>query len=137
MVIAYLFKALKVVSLRRQAENLADSSPSDVGYLTETELSLMIPKPSLWSAESPHIYTLVLVLKERGIDIEGFWKLKIRPETGRTEQAESCRVGFREISIEQGQLRVNGRPIHIRGVNRHEHDELRCVWAVLIHLDRP
>ncbi|RIX30729.1 glycoside hydrolase family 2 TIM barrel-domain containing protein [Amnibacterium setariae] len=37
-----------------------------------------------------------------------------------TERA-SLRVGFRTITIEDAQLKVNGRRIRIRGVNRHEH----------------
>ena len=31
-------------------------------------------------------------------------------------------VGFRKVEIKDGQLLVNGRPILIKGVNRHEHD---------------
>lgn len=32
------------------------------------------------------------------------------------------RIGFRWVSVENGQLMVNGKPIRLRGVNRHEHD---------------
>ena len=52
-----------------------------------------------WSAESPRLYDAVL-------------------STG-TERA-ALRIGFRTVSIVDGQLRVNGRPILLRGVNRHE-----------------
>lgn len=34
----------------------------------------------------------------------------------------STEVGFRTIEILDGQLTVNGKPITIRGVNRHEHN---------------
>lgn len=39
----------------------------------------------------------------------------------------SCylQVGFREVVIENRQLLVNRKPIMIKGVNRHEHDERR------------
>ncbi|WP_410586885.1 glycoside hydrolase family 2 TIM barrel-domain containing protein [Amycolatopsis sp. lyj-23] len=32
------------------------------------------------------------------------------------------RFGFRTVTVEGGQLKVNGRPLMLRGVNRHEHD---------------
>jgi Glycosyl hydrolases family 2, TIM barrel domain len=38
-------------------------------------------------------------------------------------QSESCRVGFRAVRITEGLLRVNGIPLIVNGVNRHEHDE--------------
>ena len=31
-------------------------------------------------------------------------------------------IGFRTIEVKSGQLLVNGQPILIKGVNRHEHD---------------
>ena len=36
---------------------------------------------------------------------------------------ESCEVGFREVVIPDGLLRLNGQPLLLRGVNRHEHDQ--------------
>ena len=32
------------------------------------------------------------------------------------------RIGFRDVKIEGGQLLVNGRPVLIKGANRHEMD---------------
>ena len=40
---------------------------------------------------------------------------------GRMVEQISKRIGFRHIDIRQGQLRLNGRAMEIRGVNRHEH----------------
>ncbi|MEM7152341.1 MAG: glycoside hydrolase family 2 TIM barrel-domain containing protein [Myxococcota bacterium] len=60
-----------------------------------------------WTAETPELYTLVLAL--RGAD-------------GAVIEARSARIGFRSIDIEGGQLRVNGVPLTIKGVNRHETD---------------
>jgi hypothetical protein len=60
----------------------------------------------LWTAETPDLYTLTLSLT---VD-------------QRVVQAESCRVGFRSVTVESGQVRVNGRPITVCGMNRHEHD---------------
>ena len=64
--------------------------------------------PTLWSPERPHIYTLVISLRSTC--------------DGTVVQAESCRLGFRSISISGGSLRLNSRPIVIRGVNYTEHD---------------
>src|SRR3546814_2804653 len=63
--------------------------------------------PKQWSADVPHLYTVVLSLRD-GYD-------------GIVTQAESCRVGFRTVTIANGLLRVNGTPLIVRGVNRHEH----------------
>ena len=34
-------------------------------------------------------------------------------------------VGFRDVKVARRQLLVNGQPVMMRGVNRHEHDERR------------
>jgi beta-galactosidase len=70
-------------------------------------LEAEVKNPQKWSAEVPNLYTLVLTLKNA---------------EGETIEAESCRVGFREVEIKEGQLFVNGRSIKLFGVNRHEHD---------------
>lgn len=61
-----------------------------------------------WSAETPELYTLSISLKDaRGKELE----------------ATAVKVGFREVKIEGSQLKVNGKAILLKGVNRHEHDE--------------
>jgi beta-galactosidase len=70
-------------------------------------LQTTIKNPHKWSAETPYLYTLVLLLKN---------------SDGKVVEIESCRVGFREIEIKEGQLFVNGKSIKLFGVNRHEHD---------------
>ncbi|XP_024021112.1 uncharacterized protein LOC21406722 isoform X1 [Morus notabilis] len=72
------------------------------GYL----LSGKLETPKLWSAEQPNLYTLVVILKDA---------------SGNVIDCESCIVGIRQVSKAPKQLLVNGRPIMIRGVNRHEH----------------
>ncbi|KAK2634309.1 hypothetical protein Ddye_029101 [Dipteronia dyeriana] len=62
--------------------------------------------PRLWSAEQPNLYTLVVVLKDA---------------SGLVVDCESCLVGIRQVSKAPKQLLVNGHPVVIRGVNRHEH----------------
>jgi len=66
-----------------------------------------VEKPNLWSAETPHLYTLVLTLKD---------------ESGKIVECRSCRVGFRKVEFKKGELFVNGKREFIYGVNRHEHN---------------
>ena len=65
---------------------------------------LEVPSPKLWSAETPWLYTL---------------KVASNDKKGRTE-ATSIEIGFRDVKIEGGQLLVNGKPVLIKGANRHE-----------------
>lgn len=71
------------------------------------KLESAIPAPRQWSAEAPNLYTLVTEL------VDG---------QGSVLQSTARRIGFRTVEVKQGQVMVNGQPIIIRGVNRHEHD---------------
>ncbi|WP_350261590.1 beta-galactosidase [Pantoea sp. BJ2] len=75
-------------------------------YPERALLILPVNQPQLWSAETPHLYRAVVTLLD---------------ENGAVLEAEAYDVGFRRVSIEQGQLCLNGKPLLIRGVNRHEH----------------
>jgi len=70
----------------------------------------------------PHLYTLTLSLVYTVGD-EGSVNGESSSSIGTTTQVESCRVGFRTVSIsDQGQICLNSRPITVCGLNRHEHD---------------
>ncbi|MDX1650542.1 MAG: glycoside hydrolase family 2 TIM barrel-domain containing protein, partial [Myxococcota bacterium] len=69
-----------------------------------------VRRPRLWSAETPALYRVVVTLLD--------------PE-GRALESRSTRLGFRRVEVRDRQLRVNGRAVLIRGVNRHEHDDVR------------
>ncbi|MCJ2188472.1 glycoside hydrolase family 2 TIM barrel-domain containing protein [Novosphingobium beihaiensis] len=66
-----------------------------------------VPSVRAWSAETPHLYTLLVEYEDA---------------KGRLIQSTSAKVGFRTVAIRGGLVTVNGRPVTIRGVNRHEHD---------------
>lgn len=70
-------------------------------------MEAMIDGVNEWTAETPYLYTLTLALQD---------------STGNFRQQLEQKVGFRSIEIRKGQMIVNGRPIRLRGVNRHEHD---------------
>ncbi len=61
-----------------------------------------------WNAEEPELYTLLISHKN---------------SKNKEIEATAIKVGFREVKIEGAQLKINGKPILIKGVNRHEHDE--------------
>jgi len=63
--------------------------------------------PLHWTAETPNLYTILIALLD---------------SSGKSIEAASCKVGFRNVEVKDGRLLVNGVPIYIRGVNRHEHD---------------
>jgi beta-galactosidase len=60
-----------------------------------------------WTAETPHLYDLFIALVG---------------EPGDTLEVIRQRIGFRTVEVKDGLLQVNGVPITIKGVNRHEHD---------------
>lgn len=68
-----------------------------------------IKTPKKWTAETPNLYTLVLQLTGKD---------------GQTREAISTQVGFRRIEIKDAIFLVNGVPVLIKGVNRHEHNQL-------------
>jgi len=72
---------------------------------SNVSLSTIVKNPLKWSAEHPNLYTLVLVLRDDNGDIM---------------ETESCKVGFRKFAIEDGFMKINGKRIVFRGVNRHE-----------------
>ena len=70
-------------------------------------LTLNVKQPRQWSAEIPYLYTLVTTLA---------------PKKGQKGEVITQKVGFRRVEIKNAQLLVNGQPIIIKGVNRHEMD---------------
>jgi beta-galactosidase len=73
----------------------------------KTSLLGIYSKPLLWSAEEPNLYTLVLELKDA---------------SGKSVEMVSSQVGFRNVVIKDKEFLVNGQPVKLKGVNRHEND---------------
>ncbi len=64
-----------------------------------------IRSPRLWSAETPNLYDLEITVRDASGDI--------------THMARTS-VGFRDVEVKGIQLLLNGKPILLKGVNRHE-----------------
>ncbi len=89
------------VLMRAQSVYLAPGAESVL------KMQTVVSNPLKWSAEHPHLYTVLLTLKN---------------SRGEVLEYLSSRFGFRSVEVKNGQLLVNGQPILIKGVNRHEHD---------------
>ncbi|MBV9929314.1 MAG: DUF4981 domain-containing protein [Acidobacteria bacterium] len=86
---------------------LSSAQTAAAGGEVSLDLAQNVVNPLKWSAEEPNLYTLVLTLEDA---------------RGRVVEAIPWRLGFRTSEIKNGQILVNGRPVVIKGVNRHEHD---------------
>ncbi len=65
-----------------------------------------IPDVKAWSAEHPHLYTLILELKD---------------EQGKVTELTVVKSAFRTSEIKDGRFCINGVPVLVKGTNRHEH----------------
>jgi len=69
-----------------------------------------LPGVRQWSAESPSLYTLLLTLAD---------------DKGRILESVSSRIGFRTSEVRDGRFLINGRAVHLKGTDMHEHDPVR------------
>ncbi|GAB3927457.1 glycoside hydrolase family 2 TIM barrel-domain containing protein [Mucilaginibacter myungsuensis] len=86
------------------ASGNANVPPMQAGQETAVSLKLKVNNPLKWTAETPNLYTTIIRLKKEYQTIETI----------------STKTGFREIEIKGRVFMVNGVPIKLKGVNRHE-----------------
>lgn len=79
------------------------------GQSTLAEMQSVVAGARPWTAETPHLYELMLCLKQ---------------DDGTVIEVMRQEVGFRTIEIADRQLKVNGRAIYLKGVNLHEHHDV-------------
>lgn len=70
----------------------------------DSVIELSIGADYLWDAEHPHLYRLEAALMR----------------DGHVLQRVSRQIGIRQVKVEGQELLVNGRPVKLRGVNRHD-----------------
>ncbi|MBL7104131.1 MAG: DUF4981 domain-containing protein [Bacteroidales bacterium] len=73
---------------------------------TSVSFDEIIINPGKWTAETPNLYTVIISLKSGE----------------KTLETVRHKIGFRTSEIINGQLLINGKPVLLKGVNRHEHD---------------
>jgi hypothetical protein len=70
---------------------------------SEEVLDFEVTSPDLWSPQAPNLYDV-----------------RARLKTERGEDAWSCRTGFREVKIKGARFELNGEPLVLNGVCRHD-----------------
>ncbi|MBK1876136.1 glycoside hydrolase family 2 TIM barrel-domain containing protein [Pelagicoccus mobilis] len=75
------------------------------GNTKTINLEKTIPNVRKWTAETPELYSL---------------KVLVQPDKGDPESTRFD-VGFRRIEIKNAQLLVNGKAVYLKGVNLHDH----------------
>lgn len=78
-----------------------DGASASTAKEAATSQTLHVGAVEPWSAESPTLYQLRITTPVQTLDLN---------------------VGFRSITVEDAQIKLNGKPLLFRGVNRHEHN---------------
>lgn len=73
----------------------------------ESHVQADLSAVSLWSAEKPYLYRLLLT---------------VRDERGELQEVIPQQIGFREFCMDGGLMKINGQRIVFKGTNRHEFD---------------
>ena len=79
-------------------------------YLYEgalVRLATEVPRVRVWSSETPERYRLLVTLLD---------------PNGAVHEVTAQHIGFRRVEVRDRELLINGRPVLIRGVNRHDFD---------------
>lgn len=122
--VAYTLYANKLYSdentlVRGAAANAAVSTVLPQKEFTTNTSKITLSVPNKWSAEQPYLYTLVAELKD---------------SKNKTVETVSVVVGFRKVEVKDTKAEddefgmagryyyVNGKPVKLKGVNRHEMD---------------
>lgn len=98
-----------------EAEQTAGLSPQPLTAAGEgspdntVRFSFPIFRPLPWSAETPNLYTLIVELKD---------------SDGKAIEVTTTRLGFKRVEVCEREMLINGKPVIIHGVNRHDHDPL-------------
>jgi beta-galactosidase len=90
---------ITVKVLDSEKKSVANSTAA-VNSGGQTEFTIPVKNPLKWTAESPNLYHLVVSIGAQYV---------------------TQRIGFRQVEMKDGLIKVNGKRIVFRGVNRHEH----------------
>jgi beta-galactosidase len=95
---------LKVVNKENQVIYNKTNTVQSNKAVFNTIINNVLP----WSAEKPNLYKVVITLINNN----------------KIQEVIKQNIGFRNVEIKNGSLLVNGKRILVKGVNRHEHDEV-------------
>ena len=113
----YVKKSFNKVLKKRDIVN----ANTEEGHFT-VNFSDVFDEVDAWSAETPYLYDMIIRLKDKKGDVV---------------EVVGSKIGFRTSEVKDGQFKVNGKPILIKGVNRHEHDARtgQCVTRASMEKD--
>ena len=86
------------------AESEVEVTYTSGSLLSKVNVSFDVADLQLWTAETPHLYTVHVVQRQQGRD----------------ELAFSTKYGFRDIEVKGSLLYVNGKRVFFKGTNRHD-----------------
>ncbi len=85
---------------------LCDKDGKKIAEASGVQGTIKVPAVKAWTAETPYLYKAFITLKNKqGVS-------EVIPQ----------KIGFRNVEIKNAQLLINGKPVLIKGVNRHEMD---------------
>ena len=84
---------------------LNDVKQLNAGDTEQYTLQSAVNNPLLWSAEHPHLYTVIVSLQD---------------DKGKEVEVLSSKLGFRKIEIKNKRVYINGEVVFFKGVNRHD-----------------
>ena len=99
---AILFDGNKEVSGAKAEVSISALNPGEEKTVT---LKFQVTNPAKWTAETPKLYTTVLSLNSGS----------------KVTEILSSKTGIRKVELKGRIFMVNGTPIKLKGVNRHEH----------------
>ncbi len=99
-------KGNNTVALELKDDAMQTVASTEVRGSGQKQVSLDVKNPQKWSAETPYLYTLYASVKQGS----------------KTVEVIPVKVGFRKVEMKNSQMLVNGKPILIKGADRHELD---------------
>lgn len=85
---------------------LCDKDGKKIAEASGVQGTIKVPGVKAWTTETPYLYKAFITLKNKqGVS-------EVIPQ----------KIGFRNVEIKNAQLLVNGKPVLIKGANRHEID---------------
>lgn len=101
--------SMKIEGKGRAKISLLDGTDTvysgEISCEKDTVSTFHVKNPKLWSAELPYLYTLYL---------------ELRKDDGTVCEIITQNVGFRRFEMIDGIMKLNGKRIVFKGVNRHE-----------------
>jgi beta-galactosidase len=97
----------QIVATIYDGKNAVLTTSAPLAGAAQAALKGTIKNVKAWSAETPNLYRMLIEYMDGD---------------GKLVSATSRNIGFRTVEVGGGEVRVNGKRIMLKGVNRHEHD---------------